>query len=357
MVCSDTIGKELVMNRRPKLVPLAVVLAAVLLVGPTAFAQIAWTVQDLAVEPGPPGTWDSARHIVGDVVFDGETYHMYLLGGQTSAPWGSPWKVGHWTALSPAGPWYQDPDNPVLEPGPPTAWDGFTIYSIAVHFDGSGFHLWYGAAASHPGPSYVGYATNPDGRGDWTKHDGNPLEGLEPGDFGAWDAGGILPSSVLLAGAEYRMWYFAVAYEGLYETWRIGHAVSSDGLEWKKHPDPVIVGTRPWEGERVYHPEVIPWGPGYALWYSGYSGTAVAIGHTVSSNGLDWCRWCSNPVLTPVSPCNVLDSIAVLSEGDTLHGWISHCNGIFHLTAQREVVFFDDLETGDTGVWGEVVRD
>ena len=65
------------MNGRPELGPIVAVSIFVLLTAQVAIAQVDWTYQDLAVGPGNPGSWDSGRHLVGDVVFDGATYHMF----------------------------------------------------------------------------------------------------------------------------------------------------------------------------------------------------------------------------------------------------------------------------------------
>ena len=343
------------MNGNCKLASIVVASIIILGGGQIAVAQVDWTYEDLCVEPGPPGSWDSANHQVGDVIFDGTTYHMYLAGGQTELVWESAWSVGHWTATSLDGPWSKDPDNPVLRPEP-GQWDGFTIYNIAVRYDGSGFRMWYGAAAgTWPDPVYVGYATNADGWGDWDKDPGNPLPGVVPGASGEWDDSGMVPSTVLFDGSVYGMWYTAIKDDGGYGDWSIGYASSTDGLSWAKYPDPLLVGTEPWEGDNMYFPEVVPSGGGFAMWYSALIPGHVAVGYAVSPDGLHWGKWSGNPVLSPVSPCNVADSFAVMIDGDTVHGWTDHCYDVTHVTSPFEVVFFDTFETGDTIIWGRVV--
>ncbi len=84
---------------------------------------------------------------------------------------------------------------------------------------------------------------------------------------------------------------------------------------------------------------------------------SLKIGYAASSDGILWGKWSEQPVLPPPSlpACNFVDSIAVVLEGDTVHGWISYCDEIHHLTSPHEVVFFDAFETGDTSVWNTVV--
>ena len=345
------------MNGNCKLGPIVVASILALCAGQVAIAQVDWTWGDLCVEPGLPGSWDSANHQLGDIVFDGTTYHLYLVGGQTDFVFDSAWAVGHWTSTDIQGPWDYDPaNNPVLEPEP-GQWDSYSIISVAVRYDGSTFQMWYGATDAYPGVISVGYATSTDGS-LWTKqHASNPLPGLVPGASGEWDDSGMTPSTVLYDGSIYRMWYTAVKYNGSSGTWRLGYASSDDGITWDNEDDPVLVGTEPWEGNNVYHPEVVPSGGGFAMWYTALVwGQMVNIGYATSPDGLQWGKWPSNPVLTPTPPCVVTDSFAVMIEGDTIHGWTNTCdNDIYHVTSPLEVVFFDTFESGDITFWSATV--
>jgi hypothetical protein len=330
----------------------------VMATAPLALAQVDWSFEEMEIPPGPPGSWDSNRHQVGDVVFDGTTYHMFLLGGQTWLPWDSPWHVGHWTWNALTQNWDEDTEhNPVLSPEP-GQWDAFTIYSVAVIYDSDEerFKMWYGATASSLGSSWAGYAESLDGS-VWTKYAGNPLLSLGPGAPGEWDDAGVNPSSVLFDGSEYRVWYHAVKAGGFdWGTWRLGTATSPDGITWTKHPDPVLVGSLPWEDNLLYFPEVIPSGGGYAMWYNGVVwGLESYIGYALSPDGIHWGRWPGNPILSPLPGDIVIEALNVIVEGGTLHGWVNTDNDVWYLTSPLEVVFFDAFETGDTAIWSTVV--
>ena len=197
-----------------KLGPTAVAAIMILCSNPLALAQVDWTFQDLEIQLGPPGAWNDTGQLVKDVVFDGTTYHLYLLGGQTTLPWTSPWSVGHWTSNDLNGPWVEDPANPVLEPDP-GQWDGYTILSAAVLYDTdtTTFRMWYGATDSYFNQVTAGYAESTDGS-SWTKHAGNPLVGLEPGPLGKWNDWVVSPGAVLLDGDSYHMWFAAWEYNG-----------------------------------------------------------------------------------------------------------------------------------------------
>jgi len=337
--------KEVVVDGRFKIAAVVVAWIVALGAGQSVFAQVEWTIGGVVVPPEPG--WD--RHVLGDVVFDGTTYHMYLIGGPGQSPVDSVWKVGHWAWSDTLGTWEPDLNNPVLVPEP-GQWDGYTIGSIAVLYHEGMFHMWYGAAATHLAPTYAGHATSSDGS-VWIKdYAHNPLEGLVPGAPGAWDDYGMAPGAVIVEGSDLRMWYFA--FQGGYSgPFRIGHASSTNGgLTWVQEPDaPVLEASEPWEGDVVYWPTVVRHGGSYHMWYTArVLGVSVMMGYADSSDGLQWRKWPDNPALTPVG-CNYLDSIAVLLEGNTIHGWVSNCDDIRDATSSW--FFADDFEIGTTDLW------
>jgi hypothetical protein len=346
------------MNGRPDLGIVVAVSIFVLLAGQVAVGQVDWTYQDLEIQLGPPGSWNDTGHLVQEVVFDGTTYHLYLVGGHTAVPWQSPWSIGHWTSTDLGGPWVEDPANPVLEPEP-GHWDGYTILSAVVLYDAgtATFRMWYGANDSYFGQVTVGYAESPDGS-LWTKHAGNPLAGLEPGNLGTWNDWVISPGTVFKDNASYDMWFGAWEYNGgELDLWRIGHATSSDGLAWAQSPDPVLVATAPWEGTRVYNNTVVRIGDSYGMWYVGATTSPALgyVGYAVSPDGLHWGKWPDNPVILPLVGCNRFDSLAVIRVGDTFHGWGTNCFDVYHVTAPFEVLLFDGFESGTTDLWSSVL--
>jgi hypothetical protein len=286
---------------------------------------------------------------------------MYLIGGPGGNPLDNPWKVGHWIWDDGALGWVEDVCNPVLEPDP-GQWDGFTIAHIAVLFDGSEFRMWYGASASYHGVGLAGYATNADGECDWIKHGGNPLPGLEPGAPGTWDENGPFPSSVVIDGNTYHMYFTAGSGDTWDGKWAIGHATSVDGVSWTMDPDPVLEATEAWEEDKVTFPKVVRIGDGYGMWYTGIDMSPVtgATGYAISPDGVHWGKWPENPVLEPQPICTAAETLSVLFEDDMIHGWFAHChdttNGydITHATSPFEVGFFDGFESGDTTVWGGI---
>ena len=107
---------------------------------------------------------------------------------------------------------------------------------------------------------------------------------LGQGPMGAWDQAGVMQPNVLLSGSLYRMWYAGT--DGLASG--IGYAVSGDGRQWDRVlTDPVTITGSGWTGN-VMHPSVLPWGTaGYQMWFS-RDIIGGAIGHSTTSDGMSW---------------------------------------------------------------------
>jgi predicted GH43/DUF377 family glycosyl hydrolase len=264
-----------------------------LIAGP-ALAQTEWVeYEGNPVIPAPdPAVWNH-RYTSSVVVVEG-TYHLYFARQPVDAAteWGD-YEVCHATSTDGLD-WQMDPANPILSPDTGGGWHAGGLGPAAVIHDGSSFHMWF---AGGDGESVqVGYATSADGSA-WTEYDGNPV--LETGPSGSFDDGWAVPETVIVRDGLYRLWFGAAKDVGPndYE-WTIGYAESSDGLEWVKHPGPVLEPGAGWDDWLVYAPSVIYDGAGYHMWYSGTDGTgANGIGYAVSADGIVWVKHLGNPVL------------------------------------------------------------
>ena len=339
--------------------PLGVALAVLLSAG-GASGQTPWT-KDPAnpvLEAGNPGEWDQGGVVSGAVLFDGAMYHMWYGGFRTIPLVWPDLDIGY--ATSPDGvTWTKHPFNPVfVRQG---TWDSAGIWPGAVVWDGALYHMWYvgGTSAS---PTQTGYATSPDGV-SWTPYGGNPVL---TGDPGGWDAAQADIHAVIADGGIYRAWYHGCAAAGSWS--RIGYATSPDGVTWSKYADnPVLwpLGYG-WDGYGLDGPEVVFDGT-YHMWYKGYGGSVVQIGHAWSPDGIHWVRQPAHaPVLGP-GPAGAWDSGGadlpqVVLVGDTAHmwytGWIGALQSVAigHATAPLPLpMFFDGFESGDTSAWSATV--
>lgn len=186
----------------------------------------------------PRGTveeWDGAEGIVfaPHVIEHEGTFYMFYSGADN--PRGRPAAIG--LATSPDGiNWTKYADNPILEPDG----DGFDSMCISVgvpFLEGDTWVLYY-AANSQPcyGPGrFIGRATADSPEGPWQR-DAEPL--LTAGTDEEWDAGFIMPHSVIKTGEGYRMYYSGGEEYLVPLPRRIGLALSEDGLTWVKCNDP-----------------------------------------------------------------------------------------------------------------------
>ena len=82
-----------------------------------------------------------------------------------------------------------------------------------------------------------------------------------------------------------------------------------------------------WEGRWVYHPQVVQFGTGYFLFYSGKTGYKMRhdIGMAKSTDFKIWKRYTKNPILSPSKQRLLWDSDLVA------HGFIFKKNGVYYM--------------------------
>ena len=249
------------------------------------------------MEPGSSTSWDKETIGFGSVIYHNNKYHMWYTGGSTS-DLVYRWRIGH--ATSDDGiTWTRDTKNPVLVEGTAGSWDSDIAFIPKVMVINNTFHMWY---TGHKGRNansnfQIGHATSTDGS-TWTKDANNPV--LTIGSAGTWENSWINMGDVLYAGTKYHLWYSGC--DTLSGWVKIGHATSTDGLTWIKDPaNPVLVaeGSGSWENKRVELPSVVFNGTIYHMWYSGGSAPfRWKIGHATSTDGINWTKDPENPVLS-----------------------------------------------------------
>ncbi len=249
---------------------------------------------------GPSGAWDDLAVLVSCVISHDSEYRMWYTGGDDYSNPTS--RIGY--ATSPDGiNWtkYNDPtttdlyyaeSDPVLDVGPPGAWDEDRVNSPTVIFDGTKYNMWYSVVWDSGQGIYekIGYASSPDGI-HWTKYDDpnttGPFSQSDPvlggGPTGAWDELWVTIPCVLFHQGEYRMWYSGYPKGGSYPPVLIGYATSPDGIVWTKYDDPATTDplyaesdpvlhnglTGVWDDAGVYRPRVVVEGNVYKMWYTG----------------------------------------------------------------------------------------
>lgn len=296
------------------------------------------------------GDWDGVGIHQSIVISDAGEYKMWYRGWDlTSNSFG--------LATSPDGvTWIKHANSPMLTPT--EDWEDGDLGHPHVIKDGAIYKMWYA-----PNNRAVGYATSSDGI-NWTKYAENPI--LE-GTPGAWDKDGISAPFVIKFGPnDYRMWY----QDGNYA--KIGYATSSDGINWTKHPDPVLTqGPRDaWDDERVSDPNILFDGVTYHMWYTGQDGSTLRIGYASSPDGINWTKSPNNPLLSS-GTANEWDEFGVgepnvLFNGAGYQMWFTGWKNDWQHPQRGYATSPDGLNwtkyvgnpvltTGETGTWGKPV--
>ncbi len=211
---------------------------------------------------GAQGSFDEGQVMGAEVLFEDGMYRMWYTG--MSSKWHSSglgfYRIG--LALSPDGVQWSHANNgaPVLDVGPPGAYDEVQAATPSIVMEGGGYRMWY-AAWSPETNHTVCVARSRDGVRWERENGGRPVSGLEPSiAYGP---------AVCRVGEWYIMLYMALQAErSLYA------AVSTDGLNWRMLNDgsPVLPLGAPsdFDADLIGHPCLLRVGDRLRAWYTGY---------------------------------------------------------------------------------------
>lgn len=246
-------------------------------------------------------------------VFAGFISQVYLTLQPTGAGVGSiyinvTWGIHH------SYTWMDYQYNPVIVSSR-SYYDFIGIGQPVVIYHEGHYKLWYhGLGVNGGGEAYIFYAESEDGV-NWTRYS-NPV--LFPGNSGAWDSQHVSPGAIILENGLYKMYYCGFSNEN--DNWNVGLAISDDGINWEKYPQPVLSGSNGWEYQIVVS-SVIKMDGVYYLYYTGRNLPSYQIGVATSTDGINWTKYAGNPILVkdfPWESNGVLDA-SVLNINGTLH--------------------------------------
>jgi len=197
------------------------------------------------LDHGPEGSWDHSsvdgavilKQSAWDVKPNEEKYYLFYSG---SAPGGR--HIGFATSKSPLGPWRKYEHNPILRNS------GYLCGVLKV----SGkFYMFTQCPTSSTGVTDQGpfrLATADRIEGPWTKYGSDPSHGvcegapvLRPGDWGAWDDGGLSEARVTHHEGVFHCFYGGTKSPKIES---IGYAYSFDGVHWHKYGANPVVSLR-----------------------------------------------------------------------------------------------------------------
>ena len=155
------------------------------------------------------------------------------------------------------------------------------------------YKMWYKNLENN-GISTISYAISNDGI-SWEKVGDGPVINL--GEQGSWDAGAVTTGPIIKENGMYKM-YYSGAVEA-HKPWQIGLAISSDGINWEKYPNPVINSGDGWDYS-IGADAIVKRDSIYYLYYRGWQPPLTyQEGLATSTDGINWTKYAGNPVLTP----------------------------------------------------------
>ena len=187
-----------------------------------------------------------------------------------------------------AGGWYAPIDEPVL--------GGLygTCFDVEVAKEDDTYRMWFSWRPTR----LIGHTTSKDGI-----HWEMPSVVLASVPGSDWEGYEVNRPTLVKRNGLYHMWYTGqtVSSEFTKASSSIGYATSVDGLNWERHPEPVMRPEYPWEKYALMCPFVL-WDEEnsiYRMWYSGGEQYEPdAIGYATSKDGIHWDRL-ENPIFVP----------------------------------------------------------
>jgi hypothetical protein len=260
------------------------------------------------LSPGDSGTWDELFVWTPQILMDENRYYLFYTGGNVSG------KMAVGVAISKDGFHFDKfAGNPILSPDK-VGFDASTVGPGMVLKSDTGWLMYFNAqelVSFSPGRC-IGVAAATTLTGPWKKNE-NPV--VHGGSIGEWDAGFIIPSTVLKSeSGGYIMFYSGGKDIAQFNHFYIGMAVSTDGISWKKyndlltnaHPyaesDPVLTtgDQGEWDAAFVWMANVTKAKDGFRMYYSAAGVPSRkelnSIGFAWSEDGIHWKKYAENPV-------------------------------------------------------------
>jgi len=215
--------------------------------------------------------------------------------------------------------WVETPaGQPVIDRGPEGSWDHYAVDNPYVLVDGGQLYCYY-EAQDKPfekgGSERVGLAISSDGI-HWKKIEQNPI--LDVGPPGAWDS--VVAKLPAVTKHDNRFYMFYSGRDG--KTKQIGLATSNNAVQWKKAPSNPVLPSRPGRWDQfisTYPTPVFARDGRFFMIYRGMTSLYKnqAAGLAVSENLVEWIRATDDPVI-PVG--EDVASLAVTQCGDKYIG-------------------------------------
>ncbi len=222
-------------------------------------------------------SWDDKGVETPTVIIDSlapanERYKMWYAGQHSAT---EIYEIGY--AYSPDGyHWTKSDQNPVLQVGNGSSWENGYLEGPSVLLINDTLRMWYASVDLTSDGSLtdltgnIGYAWSLDGA-HWTKYQNNPI--FTSYNSPAWDQASVADPHVIYKDNQYHMFY-AGLNTWVYENFKMGYAVSNDGINWARPTSSPVLETGnqgEWDDEdasygcAIYNPALNK----YQMWYTG----------------------------------------------------------------------------------------
>ena len=143
---------------------------------------------------------------------------------------------------------------------------------------------------------------------EWVEYEGNPV--IEGGSEGEWDDNERWLYEVIEVDGTLHLYYGGnpVGAE-LWSQIQVGHATSTDGVEWTMDPANPVLTTGDegaWDDYAISGVAVLHDGSEFRMWYGGSDGEVVRGGYATSPDGSVWTKYEDNPIID-VGPTGTFD--------------------------------------------------
>jgi hypothetical protein len=213
------------------------------------------------LEPARPGRFDDSGISLGCIVPADDNWHLYYLGWNLGVA--APWRNSIGMAIGdPGTPFFSRfSEGPLMDR---TTYDPYSLSYPCVVREGGRWHMWYGCALEFsdriPEMRFaIKYASSEDGIA-WNR-DGRVALALTGDDVAMARPWVVKDRDV------FNIWFSR--RDGSGRDFRIGHAISRDGVSWERREPGIDVSNAGWDSEMICYPCVFDHGGRRYMLYNG----------------------------------------------------------------------------------------
>lgn len=227
------------------------------------------------IEPGELGMFDDSGVAMGYYIVIENVPHIYYLGWnlKVTVPWLN--TIGLAKQNNVTGKFEKVSRAPIMDRSDE---DPFSISYPSILYENGKYKMWYGSnlkwgKLQHEMNHVIKYAESIDGY-NWHRTNIIAVNNIHEGEYALSKPYVIKEENI------YKMWYSYRANKNI-ETYRIGYAISMDGLNWIRKDEEVgiNVSENGWDSEMICYPSIVKYQNNTYMLYNGngYGKTGFGI--------------------------------------------------------------------------------